>query len=236
MACKDHGGPGALTSGKRRTPTPRATTPPRSRPAAQWPAWETAAYQAPTPARRRQQPAPLPPPRHVQENERVRQVAIFCADSLSDGWQAAVAGQISDYAQTTWQRLSRSRRKHNCKALARLARSILNAKNEIHKLAGQLSGQTASKFGLKGAARAFTEELVSNIPLNPIDAKMVAVARGVQVAGILLCLMDGRDLTECQCFIDLALAESKEQVNQMLIAAMSDWAGLARFTPKTSLT
>jgi hypothetical protein len=111
------------------------------------------------------------PPRHAQENERVRQAAIFCADSLSGGWQAAVAQRITDNAPTTWKRLSRSRRRHNCEALARMARAILDAKNEIHKLAGQLSGKAASRFGLKGAARAFTEELVSNIPSNPSTPK-----------------------------------------------------------------
>lgn len=87
--------------------------------------------------------------------------------------------------------------------------------------------------GADGPARAFTEELISNIPL-PFDAKMIAAARGVQVAGILLCLMDNRDLTKCECFIDLALAETKERVNQILIAAMSNWTGLARFTPGPS--
>lgn len=138
----------------------------------------------------------------------MREAAAFCADSLTDGWQAAVAERISDYANTTWKRLSRSRRKHNCKALARMARAILATKDHIHELAGQLSSHAASRFCVKGAARAFTEELVSNIPLKPIDAKMIAVARGIQITGILLCVMDNRNLTECQCFIDLALAES----------------------------
>jgi hypothetical protein len=36
---------------------------------------------------------------------------------------------------------------------------------------------------LKGPALDFTKELVANIPLLPIDAKMVAVAHSVQVAG-----------------------------------------------------
>jgi hypothetical protein len=90
-------------------------------------------------------------------------------------------------------------------------------------------------MGAGDPARAFTEELISNIPL-PFDAKTIAVARGVQVAGILLCVMDNRDLTKCECFIDLALAETKERVNQILIAATSDWAGLARFTPAPSRT
>jgi hypothetical protein len=65
---------------------------------------------------------------------------------------------------------------------------------------------------------------------------MVAVARGVQVAGILMCVTDNRDLTKCECFIDLAKAEAKERVQQMLVAAMSNWTNLARFSPNTSLS
>jgi len=129
--------------------------------------------------------------------------------------------------------LSRSRRKRNCKALARIARSILEAKTQIHKAVGKLFGWAAGVLGAGDPARAFTEELMSNVPL-PIDAKMVAVARGVQVAGILLCVMDNRDLTECECFIDLALAETMERVKQILVAAVSDWSGLARFRPQAT--
>lgn len=190
--------------------------------------------EAPAPTYRQRSPEPPPAPsRREQDRERVKETARFCADSVSSGWQEAVADRITGYAQTTWERLSRSRRKRNCQALARIARSILEAKTQIHKAAGKLFGWAVGALGSGGPARAFTEKLMSNIPL-PIDAKMVAVARGVQVAGILLCVMDDRDLTECECFIDLALAETKERVNQILVAAMSDWAGLARFRPQAT--
>ena len=171
----------------------------------------------------------------AQEREWVKKAAVFCADSLSDGWQEAVADRITGYAGSAWQRLKRSHRKRNCKALARIARSILEAKTQIHKAVGRMFGWAAGALGADDDARAFTEELASKIPLTPLDAKMVAVARGVQVAGILLCVMDDRDLTKCECFIDLALAETKERVNQILIAAMSDWTGLARFRPTRSV-
>jgi hypothetical protein len=64
------------------------------------------------------------------------------------------------------------------------------------------------------------------------DAKLVATARGVQVTGVLLCLANGDDLTRCQCFIDLALTETKTRVKKVLVAAMTDWTGLAAFPPK----
>jgi len=48
----------------------------------------------------------------------------------------------------------------------------------------------------------------------------------------MLCVANGDDLTACQCFIDLALAESKAQVRKLMIAAMGDWVGLKAFPPK----
>jgi hypothetical protein len=110
---------------------------------------------------------------------------------------------------------------------------ILEAKTQVHKAVGKVSSWIAGAFGADEAARNFAEELASNIPL-PIDAKMIAVARSVQVAGILICVMDGRDLTGCECFVDLALAETKERVKQILVAAMSDWADLSQFRPQAA--
>jgi hypothetical protein len=95
------------------------------------------------------------------------------------------------------------------------------------------TGWAVKKIGGSNAAEAFAAELASDIPL-PIDAKMIAVARGVQVAGILLCVMDNRDLTRCECFIDLARVETKERLRRILVAAMSDWTDLARFTSQAN--
>jgi hypothetical protein len=190
-------------------------------------AWAAFASPAAAPPRRRQ--APPPPSRRAQERERVKKAAVFCADSLPDGWRDAVADRAADYAQDAWERLSRSRRKRNCKALAQIARSILEAKALVHKVVGWTFGRIVGALGAGDLAQAFAEELASNIPL-PLDAKMIAVARGVQVAGILLCVMDGRDLAKCECFRDLALAETKERVKQILVAGMSDWTSLKTFT------
>jgi hypothetical protein len=181
------------------------------------------------PAYRRQEPPPAPS-RREQKRDRVREAAVFCADSLSDSWQAAVADQITDYAQTTWERLSRSKRKRYCKALARMAQSILKTKALIHREIGGIFGRASQALGASDPVQAFADELASNIPL-PGDAQAVAIARGLQVAGILLCVIDGRELTKCECFRDLALAETKERVDQILVAAMSDWTALQRFAP-----
>jgi hypothetical protein len=60
---------------------------------------------------------------------------------------------------------------------------------------------------------------------------MIAAARTIQMAGIVLCLMDQRDLTRCQCFIDLALAETKERASQILETALGNLTRLAEFGP-----
>jgi hypothetical protein len=244
--CWLHGGSRAPSPGGRQTARPRTIAPVRRSPGTARrrpssplpdvpPAAHTQSYrQTPAPTYRRRSPEPpASPSRKDQEHERVREAAVFCADSLSDSWQATVADRITDYAETTWERLSRSKRKRNCKALARMAQSILKTKTLIHKEVGGIFGWVARTLGASDPVRAFTAELASNIPL-PMDAKMIAVARGLQIAGILLCVMDGRDLTKCECFIDLAMAETKERVNQTLIAAMSDWTNLARFRPQSA--
>jgi hypothetical protein len=241
--CENHGGPRASSHG-RRTARPRTTasvrrssgTARRSRASSRAPATPPAARAqslwsapAPTYGRRSQEPPPAPS-RREQERDRVREAAVFCADSLSASWQAAVADRITDYAETAWKRLSRSKRKRNCKALARMAQSILKTKAMIHKEVGGIFGRASQALGASDPVQAFADELASNIPL-PGEAQAVAIARGLQVAGILLCVMDGRELTKCECFIDLALAETKERVNQILVAAISDWTRLQRFTP-----
>jgi hypothetical protein len=154
---------------------------------------------------------------------------------LADGsWEKEVADRLTDRAGDAWQRLTRYRRRRNCKRLAQMARTILKAKDQIHQLAGELAGQAASVAGVRGTALDFTRELVKRIPIGPVDAKLTAAARAIQTAGILLCLMDGRDLTKCDCFIDLALRETKERVSQILESRLANWAELARYGPAPS--
>jgi hypothetical protein len=151
---------------------------------------------------------------------------------IADGsWEKTVADRLTDRAGDAWQRLTRSRRRRNCKKLAQMARTILKAKDQVHQLAAELASQAASVAGVRGAALDFTRELVKRIPIVPIDAKLAATARAIQMAGITLCLIEGRPLTKCDCFIDLALTETKERVSQILETRLANWAELARFGP-----
>ena len=60
--------------------------------------------------------------------------------------------------------------------------------------------------------RTAAKELAKKIPIPVVDEKTAVVARGIQMIGISLCLSRNIPLERCQCFIDLALAETKEQV------------------------
>lgn len=245
MACRKHGGPGALPSKNRRstrtyaTPSARQKPVQRRAPVVPTPAHSRAHSQAHsqtwprkpvtvTPGR--QPPRPAPPSRREQERKRVEKAAQLCADVVSNGWQEAVADQIAAYAPTTWNRLRKSDRRRTCKALARMARFVLKTKRLVHKGVGKLFRWVVGGFGADDAIQAFAEELASNIPL-PTDAKMIAVARGLQVAGVLLCVMDDKRLEDCDCFIDLVRAGTEEWVKRILIAGMSDWVNLSRFQP-----
>jgi hypothetical protein len=98
-------------------------------------------------------------------------------------------------------------------------------------LAGWVGGGFLALFGFEGLAKRFARELIEHIPL-PFDGKAIAAARGVQVTGILLCVLNGDDLSRCQCFIDLALEQAKTAVKKLLTSAMEDWTQLALFTVK----
>ncbi|MBY8870490.1 hypothetical protein K7640_01375 [Micromonospora sp. PLK6-60] len=173
--------------------------------------------------------------RDRRERERVKTAAEFCASVLTDGWVEVVSDRAAEYVtEETWKRLFNRRRRRRCTLLARLAAAILAGKKKLHDLVGSVAAWLASLLGGDRVVQSFAHELASRIPLPP-DAKMVATARGLQVAGVLLCVVNGDDLTRCQCFIDLALEEAKTQVKKILVAALEDWTGLAQFPAKPSV-
>ena len=160
----------------------------------------------------------------AHEQHRVEVAAAFCVDTLTDGWPEAVASRAADcITPKTWDRLFGKRRPGDCKVLADMAKSLLDGKKALHDLIGSVGSRVAGWMGGKGVECAVARELAQRIPIPVIDQKTVVVARGLQMIGILLCLSQGIPLNRCQSFIDLALAESKERVKQILVAAMDDW-------------
>jgi hypothetical protein len=166
-----------------------------------------------------------------QQRERVEEAAKLCSEVLTAGWQETVADRAADYVtQATLRRLVRRRLKRQCKALAQLASTILAGRQHSHELIGRSAGWLVSCLGGSEVTQVFARELASRLPL-PSDARLIAVGRGLQITGVLLCVFEGRELTRCQCFIDLAVTESTERVKRILVAALDDWSGLAAFPP-----
>jgi hypothetical protein len=154
---------------------------------------------------------------------------------LTDGWREAVADRAGEYAVTsTFRKLLRSRRRR-CRLLADIAKGILAGKTKAHELVGSLGAWIMSLLGRGRLEQRFARELASRIPL-PGEAKATAAARGVQITGVLLCVLNDRDLTRCQCFVDLALDEAKTTVKRILVSAMEDWTVLANFPSKALST
>lgn len=184
-------------------------------------------------------PTAVPPPRrHLTEEERLDRLqqqryerlqaaAAFCADALGSDWQDAVADRAAGYATArTWKRLftRRGHRRH-CRALALSARALLRGQQQVHGAIGRIAKDAVAALGGGDVVQAFTAELAAGIPL-PSDAKVTAMARGLQVTGVLLCVVSGDNLTNCYCFTDLALTETKTAVKNVLAAAMGDWTAL----------
>jgi hypothetical protein len=159
-----------------------------------------------------------------REQSRVDRAAEFCADTLVKGWPDAVASQAQKCLTTkTWNRLFGRRRYGDCKVLADMAKELLEKKKALHEFVGAVAGRVTGWLGGRAFECSVARELAQRIPIPVIDEKTVVVARGLQMIGILLCFSQNIPLNQCQSFIDLALAETKERVKQIMVGAMEDW-------------
>lgn len=159
-----------------------------------------------------------------KQQVRVDQTVEICADVVIDGWEGAVGDRVAScLTESTRKRLFGGRRHDNCSGLANLAKAILEGKKRLHQGVGQIAGWLASKVGAEPLEQTVARELAKRIPIPVVDEKAVAVARGLQVVGILVCLSSEIPLNRCQSFIDLSLAESQERVKDILAAALEDW-------------
>lgn len=183
---------------------------------------------------RGREPRPTPLTLTLSERQKVEAAVQVCAEILTDGWQEVVAERASGYATSeTWQKLFQSHRRRRCRLLADIAKRVLRAKDLAHQLVGGLAEWIFSALNRSRLEQKFARELAKKIPL-PQEESVVAAARGVQITGILLCLVNGDDLSRCQCFIDLALEQTKTALKNILCAALEDWRWLAQFPPKIS--
>jgi hypothetical protein len=152
--------------------------------------------------------------------------AGFCADALSDGAAATVAARAATYvSDETWKTLVRKHRRSGCEDMAQLARDILKGKEQLHHVVARTAGGLLGLLGRPRIERIFAQELARRIPL-PFDAQLTAAARGLQIAGIYVCLVGGRNLADCACLRDVFRTEGQERVGRLMQGAVEDWREL----------
>ena len=129
--------------------------------------------QAPAPVRR---PSPPPPPRRSYELKKKQRdriddlVAGLSADVLVNGWPEAIATRSVDCLdEKAWDRLFKGRRARDCKALADMAKALLEGKKQLHEATGRFTGRVAKAFGAEPIEEAVVRELAKRIPLPVID-------------------------------------------------------------------
>ncbi|MGC0421138.1 hypothetical protein [Embleya sp. AB8] len=161
-------------------------------------------------------------------------LARFCADALDGGGTAAIADRAAMYvSDETWRALVKEYRGRGCDDLAQLARDILNGKEHLHDVVAQSAGVVLGFLGRSRIERTFAQELARTIPL-PVDAPLSAAARGLQIAGIYICLVGNQNLAECACLRDVFKVEGKERIAQLMQAAVGDWRELPTRLPGSS--
>ncbi|GAA1179018.1 hypothetical protein GCM10009654_40320 [Streptomyces hebeiensis] len=117
--------------------------------------------------------------------------------------------------------------RRGCDDLALLARRILLGKDQLHDVVGRAAGGLFGLLGRPRIERVFAQELARRIPL-PVDAQLSTAARGLQIAGIYVCVVGKQSLTDCACLHDVLIVDGQERLQQLLQGALEDWQWLPR--------
>ncbi|OFB38785.1 hypothetical protein Manayef4_21295 [Frankia sp. CgMI4] len=143
------------------------------------------------------------------------------------GPREVIIGRATEYvSDQMWQRLTRSWSGRRCSALAKLARTILDAQDRLREGLAEVTDRTLELLNRSSIERQFAAELVKRLPLPTVGENLIATARGLQVTGIVVCVAESRPLTECACFTDVVRVEGQDKVKSLITAGMADWAGL----------
>jgi hypothetical protein len=161
-----------------------------------------------------------------------RQAAILCSNAiLGHDVLAAFESQITDYVSTeVINELAEDWDGKRCEDLAKIARGLLCLKGYFTKILQVALNWVMEKTGFGTFPRLVACQLVAAIPL-PWNAKLVAVARVLQVTGICMCFSHDR-LMECRCLHDLVQFESMQAIGHLLTGAIHDWREIAERMPE----
>lgn len=167
--------------------------------------------------------------RKTEERERriIEGAINYCQDAIDSDALAAAIRHAADYAsEKTWHRLTVGWSGKRCRTLAELARQTLEGKTALHNGIGKAASHILGLLGRSSLERTFAEEIAKRIHLPVVDEKMTAVARGLQITGIGVCCLQGYDLGNCACFVDVVKTEGKAQARRLIISGAQEWASL----------
>jgi hypothetical protein len=170
-----------------------------------------------------------------RERRRLEEAAAFCKKAIDEGAIDAAKERGAEYiTDLTWARITRDWSGQNCDALARIAEALLNAPNVLRRrisallnpvfdrleewlaksaalrrlfelpLLRRVTQRMAARLARIVAQELF-ERLAVRIPLP--SQKLTAVARAIQMTGIIVCYLGQRDLTTCACFTNPSVSK-----------------------------
>jgi hypothetical protein len=161
-------------------------------------------------------------------------VATLLADVLTDGLIPSladrVADRVADYLGWAGRRRLRRRRWRavDCRLLAQTARAVLDLKHKLHEVTGEavsrLLPPNTPRFH-----RMLVKKIAEKVPLPP-DVKLEAIARGLQVIGIFMCVVQDLPLEHCACLrmlgAQLVNEQAKRHVEDLLEETWRDLHGI----------
>ena len=165
--------------------------------------------------------------------EILQEAVEYLAENVDANLIDAAASNAAGYVGgKIWSELTSDWSGRNCRWLARLARSALNGVDWLHNWIAKIVVFILELFGLPRIVCMFGRALAKRIPV-PGSHELKITARGMQIAGIVVCILDGRDLTKCSCFVDVVLEEGKERLQQLMERAAGNWRDLDTFLPNS---
>jgi hypothetical protein len=168
--------------------------------------------------------ASSPPPsagQHQAREETEASATTLLADLLADGVRPTLADRVSErvvqYLGWPGAKYQRYRRRWwtdvDCQLLADTARAVLDLGRRSHELVAmavdKLLPPETPRFH-----RNLVKKIAAKLPL-PWDVKLAAIARGLQVFGIWMCMLQDR-LEHCACLRMLGPQLVKEQVKRYI--------------------
>jgi hypothetical protein len=130
----------------------------------------------------------------------------------------------------------------DCRLLAQTAKAVLALKQKMHEVTGELVVRLLPA-DTPQFHKMLIRKIAEKLPLPP-DVKLAAIARGLQIMGIYLCIIRDVPLDRCACLKQLGPEMIKERIKKYVEGPLDEtWndlkgrrdAGSARRRPSASL-